>query len=137
MVVKIKKLHKDAVIPSYARAGDGCLDLTAISIEETDQYIEYGTGLSLEFPVEYVALLFPRSSISKYDLILANHVGVCDSKYRGEYKLRFRKLGDRIYKVGDRIGQLMIIPRPIIEFEESNNLSDTDRGEGGFGSSND
>jgi dUTP pyrophosphatase len=135
MRVKIKKLHKDAVIPTYAKPGDAAVDLTAISISETNQYIEYGTGLSLEFSSEFVALLFPRSSLSKYDLILANHVGVGDSKFRGEYRLRFKKTGNKIYKIGDRVAQLMIIPRPIMEFEESNELSKTSRGSGGFGSS--
>lgn len=139
MKVKVKKLNENAIIPSYAKLGDAGLDITTTGINEaTESYIEYKTGLAIEIPEGFVGLIFPRSSISKTDLILTNSVGVIDSGYRGEIKLRFKisKEGDiNIYEKGDKIGQLIIIPYPQIEFEEVNELSSTERGEDGFGSS--
>ena len=134
MKLKIKKIHPDAVIPKYARPGDAGLDIVAIGKEITDKFIEYKTGLSLEIPEGHVCLIFPRSSISKKDLMLCNSVGVLDSGYRGELVFRFQKLGEEVYEIGDRVGQIMIIPYPKIEVEEVENLSKTDRGEGGWGS---
>ena len=135
MKIKIKKLSDNAVIPCYACNGDAGMDLHAVSKNETEMFIEYGTGLAFEIPEGYVGLLFPRSSLSKKDLILANHVGVLDSGYRGELKFRFKKIGEEVYEVGDRIGQLIVIPYPKVELEEASELSDTNRGIGGFGSS--
>lgn len=139
MKVKVKKLNENAIIPSYAKLGDAGLDITTTGINEaTESYIEYKTGLAIEIPEGFVGLIFPRSSISKTDLILANSVGVIDSGYRGEIKLRFKisKEGDiNIYEKGDKIGQLIIIPYPQIELEEVKELSSTERGEDSFGSS--
>jgi dUTP pyrophosphatase len=141
MKVRIKRLHEKAVIPSYARIGDAGLDLIATTVNRVDQeqYMEYGTGISLEVPEGYVALLFPRSSISTKDLLLCNSVGVIDSGYRGEVKVRFKPMGstweNKNYLVGDKIAQLIIIPFPQIEFEEVKNLASSERGSGGFGSS--
>ena len=134
MILKIKKLHKDARVPHYANAGDAGMDIYAVSKEKKDKFIEYGTGLSFELPEDYVMLIFPRSSLSNKDLILANHVGVLDSGYRGELKLRFKKTGEDVYEIGDKIGQIIVVPFPKIEFEEVDKLSDTTRGKGGFGS---
>jgi dUTP pyrophosphatase len=148
MQVRIKKLHPDAVIPSYSAIGDAAMDLVATSAQicEGGLYIEYGTGLSIEIPEGYVGLLFARSSISKTRLILANHVGVIDSGYRGEIKFRFKDLAMRqhgnekvfaselAYEVGNKIGQIIILPYPQIELVESDELSDSERGDGGFGS---
>lgn len=140
MKVKIKKLNKDAQIPAYANPGDAGMDVVATSKTEAGDYIEYGTGLSFEVPEGHVLLIFPRSSVSKKDLILANCVGVLDSGYRGELKFRFKRLYGPFgythceYNVGDKIGQIMIIPYPKIDFEEVDSLSETERGEGGFGS---
>jgi len=137
MKVKIKKLHHDAVIPRYAKQGDACVDLYAA--EKTSD--EYGntvlnTGLAFEIPKGYVGLVFPRSSICKTMHQLRNSVGVIDSGYRGPVKLVFWGGHDdkSSYRVGDRVGQLMILPYPSIEFEEADKLSDSDRGFGGFGS---
>ncbi len=139
MKVKIQKLHKDAVIPRYAKDGDCGLDLTATSKEENALYIEYGTSLSFEIPENYVGLLYPRSSISNYHLVLANAVGVVDSNYRGEVKLRFKKTIDNLYEktynVGDRVAQLVIMPYPKVELVEVDELGYTVRGDSGFGSS--
>jgi dUTP pyrophosphatase len=138
MIVKFKKLDPKAVAPAYSKTGDAAMDLTAISLSKVDKdefgYLEYGTGLAFEIPEGYVGLIFPRSSISNSGLILTNSVGVIDSGYRGEVKVRFKHIPDTShYKPGDRIGQLMIIPYPQIELEEGE-LSSSDRGEGGFGS---
>jgi dUTP pyrophosphatase len=139
--IKIKKLHPQAIIPSYAKPGDAGLDLTAVSqYFETNQagceLVVYGTGLALEIPEGYVGLIFPRSSISKTSLSLANCVGVIDSGYRGEILLKFRTdTNAGHYTIGDRIGQLLIISYPQIEFAEVSELSNSIRSDGGFGSS--
>jgi dUTP pyrophosphatase len=139
MKVKIKKLLSFVKIPEYAKEGDAGMDLRTIGITaQTDTYIEYGTGLAIEIPEGYVGLIFPRSSISKTDLILSNSVGVIDSGYRGEIKCRFKIFSEdnfELYDIGDKIAQLIIIPYPKIEFEEVFELSSTERSEGGFGSS--
>ena len=140
MKVRIKKLNENAVIPSYAKDGDAGMDLVATSIiSENDTQITYGIGLALEIPNGFVGLIFPRSSVRKTRLMLSNCVGVVDSGYRGELQATFNKINndsvsESDYKVGDRIAQIMIIPHPPIEFDEVTELSDTERGEGGFGS---
>lgn len=154
MEVKIKKLHKDAVIPKSANPGDAGMDLTAVSMK-IDEYgnICYGTGLAFEIPEGYVGLVFPRSSNCKKGVILTNCVGVIDSGYRGEVSFKFRPLLDKAkehyddgtfdymcrtlkttYKIGERIGQIIIMPYPKIEFIEVDELSETERGTNGYGS---
>jgi dUTP pyrophosphatase len=137
--IKVKKLHPDAVIPAYAKEGDAAMDLTAVS-RKTDSHgnISYGIGLAMEIPKGFCGLLFPRSSVSKQDLMLANCVGVIDSGYRGEVMLKFKttpadRFGNKSYAVGDRVGQIMLVPVWQINFKEVEELSDSDRGEGGFG----
>jgi len=138
MKVNIKKISENAIIPSYAKSGDAGLDLVATSIVNEEAFqITYGLGIAIEIPEGFVGLVFPRSSIRKYDLSLTNCVGVIDSGYRGELQATFRKergVASKKYEVGDKICQIMIIPYPPIEFNEVNELSDTERGEGGFGS---
>ena len=136
MKVKIKKLHENAIIPKYAKSGDAGLDLTAISEtwNEDNTIVTYDTGLAIEIPEEYVGLLFPRSSVSKTSLILSNSVGVIDSGYRGTIMCKYRYPEEGlVYDVGDRIAQLIIIPYPQIEFEEVEELSETERGSGSYG----
>lgn len=134
MKIKIKKLHPDAIIPSYAHPGDAGMDVYAVSKKNNDKFIEYGTGLSFEVPENHVMLVFPRSSVTNKELMLKNSVGVLDSGYRGELFLRFNKFGNETYEVGERVGQIIVIPYPRVEFEETSELSDTSRGDGGFGS---
>lgn len=137
MKVRIKKMHEAGVIPAYAKPGDAGMDLVAVSETWNDDnsMVTYGTGLAVEIPEGYVGLLFPRSSISKTNLELSNSVGVIDSGYRGEIMFKFRYNSEgMVYDVGDRVGQLIILPYPSIEFEEVQELSGTERGEGGFGS---
>lgn len=151
--VKIKKLHENAVIPRYAKDGDAGMDLTATSKSYDDHgNVVYGTGLAFEIPQGYVGYVFPRSSNYKKDLILSNCVGVIDSGYRGEVVFKFKtslildedegqywadSFGCDIeqYDIGDRIGQIIIMPYPKVNFIEVDELSDSERGQGGFGSS--
>ena len=134
--MKVKLLNELAKVPSKAHPTDAGYDLVCTSITCTEKYIEYGTGLSIALPENTVGFLCPRSSISKYDLSLANSVGVLDQNYRGEVKLRFRNTGFDIYQVGDKVGQLVVLDlnKHILEVVDS--LDDTDRGNGGFGSTN-
>ena len=163
MKVKVQKLSDNAVIPYYATDGSAGMDLTATSkwIDD-DGNTCYGVGLAFEIPKGYVGLLFPRSSNAKKDLLLSNSVGVLDSDYRGEVTFKFKTtfsvanpisffwqryiqhkeivnldctpLHGNEYKVGDRVGQIIIIKHPTIEFVESEELSETTRGKGGYGS---
>lgn len=156
--VKFKKLNSKAVVPTKAHPSDAGFDLVATSVTETENYIEYGLGIAVEIPEGHVGLIYPRSSVSNYDLSLTNCVPVIDSNFRGEIKLRFKKYMNlnktffraiwnlfkpsevvpitthKVYEVGDKVGQLMIVPYPEIEFEEVQELNKTDRGENGFGS---
>jgi len=135
MQVKIKKLCAHAVIPTYAKPGDGGMDMTCTKVNVTDYYYEYETGLSMEIPDGFVGLLFPRSSNSKYALLLCNSVGIIDAGYRGPVNFRYKYVGSGArYNVGDRVGQIVIMPRPEVAFVEVEELNKTTRGEGGFGS---
>lgn len=159
MEIKYKKLNKCAVEPYKKHNIDAGFDLTATWIKKTDKYIEYGTDLAFEIPVGYVGFLFPRSSVRDQDLMLKNSVGVVDASYRGEIKFSFSKFYNEIsyehthldndlidfrrqlirkpdqYKIGDRVGQLVVMKIPDIKMIEVKNLSDTDRGTDGYGSS--
>jgi dUTP pyrophosphatase len=112
--------------------------LVATSIKENTTFqITYGLGIALEIPDGFMGLIFPRSSIRNTELILSNSVGVVDAGYRGELQATFVKsngLDSLAYKVGDRVCQLIIIPHPIVEWTEVNELNNTERGAGGFGS---
>lgn len=141
MEIKIKKLTENAKIPAYAKQGDAAMDVYATSETFVNTpnygYIEYGTGLSFEIPEGYYMDIRPRSSVSNTGLILSNSAGILDSGYRGELKFRFKWVPETAkYNVGDRIGQIMIKPYPFIEWVEVKELSKTERGEGGFGSTN-
>jgi len=137
-LVKVKKLDPNAVIPSYSKVGDAGMDLTITKeIENTSFSVSYGFGIAMEIPKGFVGLVFPRSSVRNQDLILSNCVGVIDSGYRGELQATFKKTNglDSIkYKVGERGAQIIILPYPTIYMTEVPELSDTDRGTGGFGS---
>lgn len=161
MIINIKRTHENAVIPTKANNDDGnaCYDVTATSmtIAEDYSYVEYGLGFSLEFPKEWEVLIRPRSSVSKYDLIMCNAPGTIDSNYRGEVRVRFKIVPNlkvlenyfklkktdvsienmlkdlKLYQVGDKVAQ--ITPKLVtnIRFVESD-LTQTNRADGGFGS---
>ena len=138
VLVKVKKLDSNAVVPSYSKVGDAGMDLTITKeIENTSFSVSYGFGIAMEIPKGYVGLVFPRSSVRNQDLILSNCVGVIDSGYRGELQATFKKtqgLDSIKYKVGERGAQIIILPYPTIYMTEVPELSNTERGSGGFGS---
>lgn len=155
--VNFKKLSKNAVVPTKAHPSDAGFDMVAVSKNETEDYIEYKTDIAIKLPKGHCALLFPRSSVSKYDLSLCNSVGLIDENYTGNIIFRYKKtpkyqyyslkrlfgfvkdlvinpITYKEYNVGDKIGQIVIMPIPSVELIEVNELPDTDRGDGGFGS---
>jgi dUTP pyrophosphatase len=163
MKVNFKKLVPQAQKPKFGKPGDAGADLVATTVEAIERFkdgqIVYGTGIAVEIPEGMVGLIFPRSSIRNYDLTMANSVGVIDSGYRGEIFVTFNVRADhkildatehvdtvedilvhvenedfKVYKEGDRIAQLIIMPVPLITYSEVDELSETQRGEGGHGS---
>ena len=141
MKVKIKKLNKNATIPTYGSPYAAGADLYAcIENEETINPGEtklIKTGLALELPVGYAAFIYARSGLaSKRGLAPANKVGVVDCDYRGEVMVALHNHSNTVQSisVGERIAQMVIAPYITAEFEEANELSATVRGEGGFGS---
>lgn len=138
MQINYKKLSGSAKSPYKAHKEDAGWDLTANSISIEHDTITYGTGISVYIPKGYVGLIFPRSSVASKDLILSNCVGVIDSGYTGEIKAKFKKTKingiTQHYNIGDRICQMIIIPYPDIEFIEADALPESERGDGGYGS---
>ena len=153
--INFKKLVPAAEEPIKSHDNDAGYDMVAVSKKVTDQYIQYGTGIAMEIPDGYVGLIFPRSSVTKKDLMLKNSVGVIDAGYRGEISFRFNKtlvlnkkpnfqneneMVDNIdmsvehYEIGDRIGQIIFQKLPDTVLLEVNELDDSERGEGGYGS---
>ena len=140
--LKFKKLHPDAVIPKRAHPDDAGLDLVAVSVEFNNEYgyYEYDTGLAVEIPPGFMGIAAPRSSVSKTGLSLCNGVGIVDSSYRGSLKSRFYKevlpgIRSDIYGIGEKVCQLIIVPIELPTPIEAQELSETRRGSGGFGSS--
>ena len=135
-------LESKAVLPTKAHATDAGYDLTATRVtQELDEarklILVYHTDLAVEIPFGYVGLIFMRSSVSKTSLTLANAVGVIDSGYRGELILKYKVTTDalpRVYEPGEKVGQLVLVPCYMADTEFVSELSSTDRGEGGFGS---
>lgn len=158
--IKIKLLHPNAKVPARAHNTDACFDVIAMSREIKDGYIHYGLGFATEIPAGWEAKFYARSSISNYDLVLCNGVGVIDSAYRGEWSARFRftpkqakggwEIGGggtetnvsfnevygyaKLYEIGDRIGQIQFQRVPEVRFEVVNELRESARSSGGFGS---
>lgn len=145
MTLKIKRLSDKAVFPIRAHEGDAGIDLTCVNItqeinEAGQLIIVYHTDIAVEIPEGYVGLLFQRSSVANKSIIMTNCVGVIDSGYRGEIMGKFRSTTDvvpAIYKPGEKFAQLVIVPYLSVELEESAELSETERGEGGYGSTDD
>lgn len=143
MELNFKRLDDKAIMPIRAHESDAGLDLTAVDItlEPNDcgqTVVVYHSGLAVEIPEGYVGLLFPRSSIAKKSIFMTNGVGVIDSGYRGEIMAKMHVTTDAapaVYKIGEKFAQLIIMPLQNIIVNEVANLSDSDRGEGGYGSS--
>lgn len=138
LTIKFKRLVPHAIEPEYATDRAAGMDLYAAdyNYDNDTKWHEYGTGIAIEIPAGYEAQLRPRSSISKTSLIMCNSPGTIDSDYRGELIFRFKEIDERglFYAVGERIGQIVIVPVPKIELQEVQELTDTKRGTGGFGS---
>lgn len=139
MKVLFKKLVPEAKKPKFGKPGDAGADLVATSSDfSRETQVVYGTGIAVEIPEGMVGLVFPRSSIRGCDLVLSNGVGVIDSGYRGEIMATFNlknPWSERdVYRVGERIAQLVIMPVPLVKYTEVDELSETQRGEQGHGS---
>lgn len=139
--IAVKKLRPGALLPTYGSAGAAGADLYACLEEpvtiEPGKTVFVPTGLSLEVPVGCAGLIYARSSLgSKRGLAPANKVGVVDSDYRGEVMVALHNHGQEPQTIvpGDRIAQLLITPVLTPAYEEAAELTDTDRGQGGFGS---
>ena len=138
MNIKIKKLHPDAIVPTYGTAGAACFDLYALDGKHNSRQVHVSTGLAFEVPEGHVMMVYSRSGMGiKQGVRLANCVGVIDSDYRGEVMVVLHSDRDPWPQVhyGDRIAQAMIIPVDQVSFDVVEELSNTDRGTGGFGSS--
>lgn len=166
MEIKFKKLAENAKMPTKAHESDAGYDLYVSSVNFSAEGTKcYHSGIAMEIPAGYVGLLFPRSSVYKTGMRMANCVGVIDSGYRGDIMAHFRSdLADvhprtikdwflrllsrpfnlhcicnwnsgENYSVGDRFAQLIIMPYPEVELVEAGELSGSDRGIGGHGSS--
>jgi dUTP pyrophosphatase len=139
MKIHFKKLDSKAQKPKFGKPGDAGADLVATSVDfSRKNQVVYGTGLAVEIPEGMVGLIFPRSSVRNYDLSMSNSVGVIDSGYRGEIIVTFNVLNlhtvENSYQVGDRIAQLVIVPVPLTNYVEVDELSETERGQDGHGS---
>ena len=137
--IRVKRLHPDAKIPKAAKVGDVAFDLYSVIDYELKSGERYAvpTGIAIEIPVGYEGQVRPRSGLALKDgITVLNTPGTIDSGYRGEVKTIMINHGDISFKInkGMRISQLAIRPVPKVEFIEVDELSDTDRGEGGFGS---
>jgi dUTP pyrophosphatase len=136
MKLKIKRLKPEAVLPNYAKEGDVGLDLYAMQDMSLApmEHARIWHGFALEFPNGYAAIVKDKGSISSVGLHQMG--GVFDAGYRGEYNTHLVNLSNETYKIekGDKVSQLVIIPVAIAEIEEVTELSDSERGEGRFGS---
>lgn len=139
MNLKFKLTHEDSIEPKYSRNGDACFDLYCRNIKQTTNYIEYFLGVAFQIQLGYVGLIYPRSSITNYDLFLKNSVGVIDPNYRGEVSFRCAMYGNlifpKLYKVGDKCAQMRIALNPTVKLNKVEQLSESNRGVNGYGSS--
>ncbi len=138
--LNVKRVTDTAKIPTYAHYGDACFDIYSDGLKSISCSTQvHETGLKFEIPKGYAMMIYSRSGMGfKDNTRLANCVGVVDSGYVGEVMVKLTR-DDGIhalnYKRGDRIAQAMLIPVPVVEFEEVDDVEDTERGDGGFGSS--
>ena len=143
MEIKFKKLSEKAVMHIRGHEGDAGVDLTVTRItteinECGQRILVYHSDIAVEIPTGYVGLLFPRSSIFKKSLAMTNSVGVIDSGYRGELMVKFRATTDvvpALYKEGERFTQLVSVPYLDYKMTETDELTESERGSGGYGSS--
>lgn len=143
MKVQFKKLNANASVPTKAHDQDAGFDLKAVSrsMDDHGNWV-YGTGIAIRIPDNHVGLLFMRSSVAKKSQILTNAVGIIDAGYLGEITFKMKPIIQdvrytqaRPYEIGEKIGQIIIIPIPSIEFEEVQDLGTSERGTANYGSS--
>jgi dUTP pyrophosphatase len=137
--VKVKLLDERAQLPAYAHEGDAGLDLTCVAIEHDPIFgiTTYRTGLAFDIPKGFAGFVYPRSSIYKTGEFFTNSVGVVDSGYKGEVTVKtafLNKDAPTIYKVGDRVGQIVFMPVPVIQLVRTTDVGSSTRGAGGYGS---
>lgn len=142
MFINVKKMHKNAQLPFRATQGSAgadlfaCIDADVVVLPQERVLIPTGIAFELDSP-EVGAFIFPRSSLStKFGISLANCVGVIDSDYRGEIKVPVINHSNELYTIhnGERIAQMVILPVVLPTFTEADELSETERADGGFGS---
>lgn len=137
--VKFKKLNADAKLPIKGSSSAACFDVYATSVEVNNGVVTYGLGFSTEIPEGWRGVVVPRSNISKHPWVLANSIGIIDSDYRGEWMVKYRCVSNFIeavpYGAGDRIAQIYFEKNEDVQFIEVEELDQTERGAGGFGSS--
>lgn len=145
MQIKVKRLSEKAVLPVKSTTGSAGFDLTCTDItteinEAGELILVFHTGLAIEIPSGYFGMLCMRSSVSKKTLSMCNAVGIIDSDFRGEITGKFRStvsVVPSVYKPQERFAQLLILPVPDTTFTEAFELSDSERGTGGYGSTGD
>lgn len=137
--IKVKKLHPDATLPTYAHPGDAGADLYAVrdDVVLSHEILRVGCGFALEIPPGYEGQVRPRSSLALRGITVANAPGTLDPSYRGEVQVLLYNRGAEPFYVskGDRVAQLVIVPVTRAAFQETEELEPSERGEGGFGSS--
>ena len=140
LVVNFKKLHVDARLPKKGSSSAACHDVYATSMQlDYNGVVTYGLGFATEIPEGWRAVIVPRSNISKQPWMLANSVGIIDSDYRGEWMVKYKSINGVVfqsapYQVGDRVAQIYFEKNVEVTFAEVDDLEDTTRGDGGFGS---
>lgn len=142
--LKVKRLTETSKLPTYAHDGDACFDIYSDGVcSRCHGYLvpspheTHNTGLSFDIPKGYAMMVYSRSGMGfNHDVRLANCVGVIDSGYKGELKVKLTCDGlATTYGKGDRIAQAMLIPVPVVKIVEVDDIGDSERGNGGFGSS--
>lgn len=137
-IVKLKKLNEDAIVPEYAYPTDAGMDL-----KSSEEYVlmpnetaMINTGLSIAIPEKFFGGIYSKSGLASRGIIVANSPGIVDTMYRGEVKVLLynRTKAPHQINIGDKIAQLILMPFEQIKFREVEELDETDRKDGGFGS---
>ena len=132
------KLIQNGKMPVRMTGGACAFDCWARAYDPIPEFrqIRYGLGFSLEVPEGFSALILPRSSICRTSMRLTNGVGLIDRDYRGEVSAVFDVVGEGnlLYGIGERVAQMLIVPAPLFQLEQVDELSATSRGDGGYGS---
>lgn len=136
--LKVKKLSDDAILPTYAKDGDACLDVYAVSDYNlpVKQTTIVKLGIAVDLPTNYELQVRARSGLSSKGLVISNGIGTVDSGYRGEIGIILYNSTSKVFKItkGDRVGQITVRKVPRVDIKEVSEISETDRGTGGFGS---